>query len=138
MNGLAGSLDTNVLLRLILQDVPDQHEAVVELFYRSKGQLAIADLAVTEMVFVLAGPTYQFSRQQIAEAIEGLMNVPKINCNRALFRKVLPMFTERPALSFEDCCLAVYAELNDAQPLWTFDQKLAKQAPSAQLVTIVD
>lgn len=135
MNGLAGgSLDTNILLRLILQDVPDQHNAAVKLFNDAKGQLAASDLAIIEMTFVLLGQNYQFTREQIAEVIEGIMQIPKINCNRALFRQVLPMYVHKPALSFEDCCLAVYAEINNATPLWTFDQKLAKQSPSVKLL----
>ncbi len=40
-------------------------------------------------------------------------------------------------MAAEDCCLATYAELNDAKPLWTFDQKLARQAPDAKLVPAV-
>lgn len=39
-------------------------------------------------------------------------------------------------LRFEDCCLAAYAELSNAQSLWTFDEELAGQAHSARLVPI--
>lgn len=74
------------------------------------------------------------SDSTITEAIEGLLALPSINCNRALFETVLPLWNEHPKLSFEDCCLAVYAELNQAQPLWTFDQKLAAQAVGCKLV----
>ena len=132
---ITGSLDTNVLLRLILQDDMPQHEAAASLFYESKGQLAVADLAITEMVFVLTRG-YEFNRRQIAEAVEGIIAIPKVNCNRMLYKKVLPLFLNNPKLSFEDCCLAVYSELNNAAPLWTFDKKLANQAKRAKLITI--
>lgn len=129
----AGSLDANVLLRLLLNDVPDQHTAVETLFRKSSGQFAVADTAIIEVAFVL-GRHYSFNRSAITEAIEGLMSLTEINCNRALFAKALPLFMKNSSLSLEDCCLAAYAELNDAKPLWTFDQKLANQAPSARLV----
>lgn len=130
---LAGSLDANVLLRLLLNDIPAQHSAVVGLIQKAKGQFAVADTAVIETVFVL-GRNYSFSRTAIAEAVEGLISLPEINCNRALFEKVLPLFIKNPGLSFEDCCLVVYARLNNAEPLWTFDRKLARQALTAKLI----
>lgn len=133
MVALSGSLDANVLLRLLLNDIADQHQEVVRLFQNVSGQFAVADTAIIETVFVLER-NYEFTRSAITETIEGLMSLTEINCNRPLFLKALPLFTKYPALSFEDCCLAVYAELNNAKPLWTFDRKLAKQAPNTQLV----
>lgn len=133
MATFSGSLDANVLLRLLLNDVPVQNAAATKLLQDSAGQFAVADTAIIEVVFVLERH-YEFTRLQIAEAVEGLMSLPEINCNRGLFATALPFFSKHPALSFEDCCLAKYAELNEAKPLWTFDQKLANQALSAKLV----
>ncbi len=133
MTMLSGSLDANVLLRLLLNDVPDQNMAATKLLRDADGQFAVADTAIIEVTFVLERH-YEFTRAQIAEAIEGVMSLHEINCNRGLFVAALPLFTKHPALSFEDCCLAKYAELNNAKPLWTFDQKLASQATSAKLV----
>lgn len=133
MTALAGSLDANVLLRLLLNDVPAQHRAALALLDNARGQLAITDTAIIEVVFVL-GRHYGFERAQIAEAIEGLMALPEVNCNRKLFERALPLFAGHPGLSFEDSCLSVYAALHDAEPLWTFDQKLARQAANAKLL----
>lgn len=133
MPRFAGSLDTNVLLRLLLNDVPDQHRLALELFHRATGQLVVSDTAVIEIVFVLCR-LYKFSRTQAADAIEGLMALRELNLNRTLFEKALPIFVKHLSLSFEDCCLVAYAQINDAKPLWTFDRKLAAQAPSAKLL----
>jgi predicted nucleic-acid-binding protein len=130
-----GSLDANVILRLLLQDVPTQHQAATKLLLSGRGQFAVADTAIIEVVFVLER-NYGFTRAQVSEAIKGLMALPQINCNRTLFVKALPLFEEHSGLSFEDCCLAIYAELNDATTLWTFDKKLASQAPAAQLLAM--
>lgn len=135
MAAFAGSLDANVLLRLVLNDVPDQHAAVELLFEKASGQFAVADTAIIEVVFVLER-YYTLSRAVIVDAIEGMMSLSKVNCNRALFEKALPLFAKHSSLSFGDCCLATYTELNAAKPLWTFDRKLANQAPSAKLVPL--
>jgi predicted nucleic-acid-binding protein len=129
----SGSLDANVLLRLLLNDISDQHQAVLRLLGTARGQFAVADIAVVEVAFVLER-YYEFSRVAIAEAIDGIMSLAEINCNRTLFKKALPLFAKHPGLSFEDCCLAIYAELNDAKPLWTFDRKLANQAANVKIV----
>lgn len=134
MPRFSGSLDANILLRLILKDVADQHTAAVELLKKTSGQFAVADTAFIEVVFVLER-NYLLTRDQITEAIEGLASLPKINCNHALLEKALVTFKINSSLSFEDCCLAAYAELNDATPLWTFDKKLANQISSTKLLT---
>ena len=131
---VAGSLDTNALLRLILNDVPDQHEAVLRLTRSAGGkQFMIADTVIIELVFAL-GRYYHFNRNQIAEVVGALADLAELRCNRELFARALPLFETHPKLSFEDCCLAIYAELAEARPLWTFDRKLANQAPGTQLI----
>ena len=133
MPGAVGSLDANILLRLLLNDVADQHDAAVQLIQGSAGQLVISDIAILELVFVL-GRHYDFTRAAVAEAVDGLMGLTQINCNRALFEKALPLFIKRPKLSFEDCCIATSATIDNAVPLWTFDRKLANQVPDVELV----
>jgi predicted nucleic-acid-binding protein len=133
MSSLAGSLDANVILRLLLNDVAEQHAVALLLINSTKNQFAVTDTAIIEVVFVLERH-YTFTRAQITEAINGLMSIPVINCNRSLFENALPLFTANTGLSFEDCCLATYATLNAAEPLWTFDQELARKAQSASLL----
>ncbi|BBZ40769.1 PIN domain-containing protein [Mycobacterium conspicuum] len=128
-----GSLDANVVLRLLLNDVPDQHAAAVALVESADAPLLVSDIAVIEVVFALCRH-YEFSRASASEAIEGLISLTQIDCNRALFKRALPLFTDHPKLSFEDCCLATYAELANAEPLWTFNRKLAGQARAARMV----
>lgn len=129
----AGSLDANVVLRLLLNDIPKQHEVARKLQEQTHSQFAVADTIIIEIVFAL-DRYYQFSRPQVAEAVDGFMKLKEINCNRTLFEGALPLYVGCSGLSFEDCCLTIYAQLNDAEPLWTFDKKLADQAPNAKLV----
>lgn len=129
----SGSLDTNAILRLLINDIPRQHEAVKALLAKTSDQFAVADIAIIELVFVLERH-YGFSRLQAKEAIIGFMQLKEVNCNRTLFEKALSLYLNHPALLFEDCCLSIYATLNEAEPLWTFDKKLATQTMSARLI----
>ena len=129
-----GSLDTNVVLRLLLNDIPDQHIAAKKLLDQTDTRLDVADTVIIELIFAL-NRYYGLSRLQIAEAVEGFMKLKEINCNRSLFEKAIPIYIDHPGLSFEDCCLSTYAELNEAEPLWTLDKKLANQVSNAQIVS---
>ena len=127
------SIDTNILLRIILRDD-------ARMFEQARARLAqlervhVADQAVVEIVFALGGH-YKYSRTDICAVIYGLMANQHINLNRRLFEAVLPLYEKHPAVSFTDICLAVYAKLNDTTPLLTFDRKLARQIPHVDLVT---
>lgn len=125
------SLDTNVILRIMLMDIPEQCLAIVDLFMRQNYVYDVSDLAVTESVFVMQESC---TREEVVANLRKLFELPGINANFNLYKKVFPMYLKHPKLSFNDCCLAAYAELNQAEPLRTFDRKLANQASNAELI----
>lgn len=127
------SLDTNILLRILLQDNAAMLTRAQELFARHE-EFAVADQAVVEVVFALGGQ-YGYGRKEIAEAVASLMQNQHLNLNRPLFARVLPHYTTNPAVSFTDCCLEAYAYLNKQTPLYTFDKKLARQLSHAALLS---
>ncbi len=130
---LRESLDTNIILRFILGDVPEQCLKIQDLLMRQNVMYDVADLVITKAVYVMQS-TYGLSREKIVDGLQKLLWFPEINYNRNLFDQVFPMYLEHPKLSFNDCCLVVYANLNEAEPLWTFDQKLARQMPGAKML----
>lgn len=125
-----GSLDTNVVLRWLVEDVPDQQAAARELV--SGGEYRVSDAAVIEAIFAL-GRYYRFTRREQVTVMSGFLSRPTIDCNLALLIEAFDLYVDHPKLSFEDCYLVTAADHADATPLYTFDQKLASQT-SAQLV----
>lgn len=129
-----GSLDTSVLVQLVTVQTPDLAQKATKLVESSNKQIAIADMAIIELVFVLER-VKQLPRSVIRQAIDGLASMKQFNFNRVMFNQALQIYVDHPALSIQDCCLSVYATLNNAEPLWTFDKKLANQVPNAEQVT---
>ncbi len=127
MSKLAGSLDANAILRLILDDIPAQRAAVAALVSNTQHKFAVTDLAVVEVEYALR-THYGFNREQIEDTLGNLLLHPSIQTNPILMKRVFKLYAAHSQLSFTDCCLAAHAEADDAQPLWTFDQKLAKQS----------
>ena len=125
-----GSLDTNLLLRLFLGDVPDQAEKIGNMLAAAKpNSFEVADAVLFECVWVMSGPMYGLDRRIIADIMMQLTRIPQIKCNRALIERVVPLYVRHPRLSFIDVCLVTCAEFSDALPLLTYDKKLAKALP---------
>jgi len=127
------SLDTNCILRWLLNDLPEHTELVTALV-NSGESFAVADAVLIETVFVLE-KLKKISRETIEKAVKVVIEKDSIVCNRELFIEILPIYTKHPKLSFVDCYLAVLAQKTGTAPLLTFDQKLAKQLSGAQLLS---
>lgn len=125
MSRLGGSLDTNILIRLIIGDIPEQYDKAQALI-QSGETYDIADTALIETIYVLH-EYYKVPRKLVAEAITQLLSDKNLRASNLIFDHTLALFVVRPALSIEDCYLAVVAQERKAQPLWTFDKKLARQ-----------
>jgi predicted nucleic-acid-binding protein len=130
MSRYAGSLDTSVLLRALLADIPEQHQASRTLIEKPGVQYRVSDTALIELAFVL-DRHYGFSRADIAYALASLTSHPKLSCNDVI-NSAARAFKDQTKLSFEDCYLAEKAHADGALPLHTFDKKLAKQSAYAK------
>jgi len=130
MANFMGSMDTNLLARWLVNDVPEQTKKVDRLI-ESGATLHVSDAALIELVFVLQ-KHYQCSRKNVANIFSNLFDTKNLNFNRGLIRRALKVFVGNPQLSFEDCYLAESAMTNDALPLWTFDKTFAKKSEFAQ------
>lgn len=126
------SIDTNIVLRLLLQDNQEHFEKALKLMERLNVTYIVSDFVMLEVVFVLTN--IGIERQDIVGALTKIMARPNVKTNRHIFTEVFFMYLDHPKLSFADCYLAVEAAQNEAEPLWTFDQKLASQAKNARLV----
>jgi predicted nucleic-acid-binding protein len=119
-------IDANILLDWLLDRDAERTKRIDRLFATAE-VLHIPDVVVVELAFALE-KFYEISREIVIENINTVLDEPVFNCNRALFGGVLMAYGDRPALSFVDCCLLQYADLQHVTPVWTFDQKLVKQS----------
>lgn len=126
------SLDTNILLRVMLQDVPDQFEAVIRLMERENVMYRISDAVLSEVVFVLT--RMGVDRESIVAILTKFIARPNIKVSELMDIELFWMYIHSPKLSFTDCYLALEATMNEAEPLWTFDRALAKQSPTAKML----
>jgi predicted nucleic-acid-binding protein len=127
------SIDTNVLIRAILDQETSQGQRARDLLNGPSQQFLVSALAWAELVHALDAH-YGFSREQIAELVTAVLDMDSIRTRRDILVAAVTFFLSHPKLSFEDCYMAEEARLADAAPLWTFDKKLARQHPTAREV----
>jgi predicted nucleic-acid-binding protein len=119
-------------LRWILGDVPGQTALVNDLIASGENFTA-PDAVLIETVFVLE-KVKKISRGAIEQALMVIIGQANIRCSRELFAEALPLYRVHPRLSFIDCYLSVFARRRGAEPLLTFDRKLANQLPGVMFL----
>ena len=124
------AIDTNVLVRLLTRDEPDQ-AAAADAFVQSGAWVSV--LALAEALWVLAA-VYDRDASQVMRAVEMLLNHQQLTLQEPdAVAAALATFRRRPALGFSDCLLIELARKAGHLPLGTFDRELAKVDGVARL-----
>ncbi len=125
-DGLSGSVDTNILLRYALHDVPEQSR-VIEVMLASGASLLVEDAALLEMMYALE-KLYEMERDAVCDNVRAVIRSDAFVCNSAFFEKVLMLYENEDKLSIIDCALLEYARQRPALPLRTFDKDMIKRS----------
>jgi len=124
------AIDTNVLVRLLTRDEPDQ-AAAADAFVQSGAWVSV--LALAEALWVLAA-VYDRDASQVMRAVEMLLNHQQLTLQEPeAVAAALATFRRRPALGFSDCLMIELARKAGHLPLGTFDRELAKVDGVARL-----
>lgn len=113
-------LDTNCILRYLLDDIPEQSDRVEALIEEGA---ATAPEFLSECVFVLSGKVYGFSRGEVADALMAVLDEVECEHSAAMLR-ALEIY-RGTNLDFPDCILAARHSV-EGVPVMTFDRKLRK------------
>ena len=129
------TLDTNLIVHYIMGDIPAQRELVRDVLAKPNTVHHIKDLAIAEAVYVFEKHYIQ-TRSEITRNLQTFLAEfdDVLDYNDSLFWLVFPFYERHPSLSFNDCVMAFYAQIDEAEPLLTFDKKLAKQHTSVKVL----
>lgn len=123
------SLDTNIVLRFLLNDIPSQNARAKSLL--AKSPTYVSDVVVAETVFVLES-FFELERPSVAHLIKMLIAVPGL-ISSFFLPDVIDLYLTRPALSWVDCYAVIEAKIS-GNDLYTFDKKLRTQGGSNVLI----
>jgi predicted nucleic-acid-binding protein len=117
------AVDTNVLVRLLVQDDPKQAAAARD--FVSSGAW-VSHLVLAEVVWVLDA-VFSMQPASLAKSIRMLLEHESLVLQDAdVVEAALTHFTARPALGFTDCLVLEIAHKAGHSPLGTFDRRLSK------------
>lgn len=115
------SLDTNVILRYLLNDIPEQ--TLRSKIVITKSQSYVTDVVIIETIFVLER-VVGMSRKDIVRLINKFLGLDSLIYNDYFLDEVIYLYSVKKTLSIVDCYASVEAKVyNNA--LITFDKELA-------------
>jgi predicted nucleic acid-binding protein len=124
-------LDTNPILRHVLDDHPDHSPRAHALFARieqGEERVQTTDTVIFEAAFTLER-FYKVPRNQIRETLLDLLQLPGIVLTgKRAYRLVLDLWVAQPRLSFADCYHAALVERLQLPAIITFDQDFDRVA----------
>lgn len=117
------SLDTNVVLRFLLNDVPPQTQKATKIIQDS--QVYVTDVIVVEVIYVLE-KVYMLGRSDVCTLVVNFLGFANVIYNTRFLLETVQRYEQYPALSIVDCYAAAEAKDYNNQ-LVTFDKRLATQ-----------
>lgn len=118
-------LDTNPLLRHLLDDHPDHSPRCHALFARierGEERVRTTDTAVFEAAFTLE-KFYKVPRAGIRDALLDVLELPGIVLpGKRHYRRIFSLWVTQPGLSFADCYHAITVDRLSAPYIITFDR----------------
>jgi predicted nucleic-acid-binding protein len=123
------SLDTNVVVRLLVDDDAEQRASAVRVWREAlaSGGIFLPTVVLVEVAWVVRA-SYGFDRATIAQALRRLIDTEGVVVDRVgSVRRALDGF-ESGAADFSDYVLLESSRLGGALPVITFDQRFAREA----------
>jgi predicted nucleic acid-binding protein len=118
-------LDTNILLRHLRADIPDQSPratALIERIERGEIEVATADVVVFETVFTLQR-SYKVPKDRIRDAVLPILELPSLGLpGKRRYREVFDLYVTHN-IAFGDACLAVQMRQSVSTQVFSFDRE---------------
>ena len=130
------ALDTNVLVRYLVQDDDLQHAAAKKLIraaLRAGETLYIPITVMLELEWVLHS-NFGFDKEQISMTLASLLAVAELSIDSELAVEIALALYKKNSADFADCVHVALSHAAGENPLWTFD-RAASKIDGAKLLT---
>ncbi len=117
------SLDANVVLRFLLDDVPEQTKTATEIITQNK--VYVTDVITVEVIYVLE-KVIELSRQDIVKLVTDFLGFSNVVHNPYSLLNSINFYQHHASLSIVDCYASAEAGAYNNK-LVTFDKRLASQ-----------
>jgi len=116
------TVDTNIILRIILKDNPDMEKEVIN--FIKINDILIRNEVLAEVIYVLS-KSYNISRQDVYVYVMKILKLKRARTeSNDVILLALETFKDK-SLDFVDCLLYAYNKISGCE-IYTFDKKLNK------------
>jgi predicted nucleic-acid-binding protein len=122
------SLDTNVLVRYLVQDDEPQFllaKKLIRAAVRASETLYIPVTVMLEMEWVLRS-NFKFSKAQVTGMLSALLSSRELSFESETAAEIALALYVKGNADFADCMHVALAHVAGESPLWTFDRAAAK------------
>jgi predicted nucleic-acid-binding protein len=130
------SLDTNILIRYLVQD-DDQQLAAAKKLIRSAlaaGETLFVPITVTlELEWVLRS-NFKFNKEQVTHTLSSLLAAAELSFESESAAEIALALYKKSSADYSDCVHIALAYSAGESPLWTFD-RTASKIDGAKLLT---
>jgi len=129
------SLDTNVLIRYVVQDDSGQLAAAKRLIARcvAEGQTLFIPVTVTLELECVLRASFGYEKDNVLRALSNLFSAAELTFESERALEVALQLYREGSTDFADCLHIALASEAGERPLWTFDKGAAKVI-GAQLI----
>lgn len=132
------ALDTNVLIRFLVQDDAAQLAAARKLIRKcvNEGETLFVPVTVSlELEWVLRS-NFKFEKQAVVQTLSDLLSSTEMSFESEGALEVALVQYSQTSADYSDCLHVALATAANSGPLWTFDKAAAK-VDGAKLLTAV-
>ena len=120
-------LDTNVVIRYLTQDDPDQSKrakAILDQVQAGKLQVTTSETVLGELVFVLSSKRlYQLPREEIRMYLSAIIGMKGLRlANKRMYLRALELYATLPRLDFADALSVAEMERRKLTTIISFDE----------------
>ena len=122
------ALDTNILVRYLVQDDAQQLSAAKKLIRAAirAGETLFIPITVTlELEWVLRS-NFKFDKEQVTTVLSNLLASVELSFESEPATEIALAFYKQGTADFSDCMHIALAHIAGETPLWTFDRAASK------------
>lgn len=117
-------LDTNLLVRFLIEDDTQKAQAVGNLLGISDDKLIVTDLAFAEVAWVMVS-LYKLPKKEIVQNLASILNFDSLVINRRFLANVLEIYSKYN-VDFIDAYHAAFMKKHSLKKIYSYDKDFDK------------
>ena len=117
-------LDSNLIIRFLLDDDPVKAKDVETLLLNSSDRLILTDVNLAEIVWVLTS-FYKIPKSSVVEKLQNFLAIPTIDADKKLLSEALTIY-KKYNIDYIDAYHIAFAQKESIEVIYSYDKDFDK------------